>query len=114
MDRGLRRHLAFGGVVLAVAAATGIAASFCTWDRGSPFDVSKWSDCNPLGRATYGPLLLVFWLCPLTAPVLFFLGLSLYAGAKWKRARFLLPVTFLVIGTLWVLWVAYISSDPID
>ena len=99
------RILVVGFLILVLSFLTAIFFSFYEWDRGSPFDLSRWHTYNPIGRATYGPLLFTLYLFPITIPVLIILAMPIYIGMKRKRLWPLSLVGFLCIGLLWVWWV---------
>jgi hypothetical protein len=105
LNRGAykRRILVGGFSILALSFLVGIFLSFYEWDRGSPFNLSDWSEFNPVGRATYGPLGFALILFPITFPVLLVLSLPIYVGMRRARLWPLSLLGFLGIGLLW-LW----------
>lgn len=100
-----RLILICGFVILALSVLTGIYVSFKEWDRGDPFEVSKWGEYNPLGRATYGTLAFALLLFPITLPVLAVSGVLIYFGIKRQRLWPLSLLGFLIIGVVWVWYV---------
>jgi hypothetical protein len=91
--------------ILILSFVTGICISFIQWDRGSPFDVSRWDNFNPVGRATYAPFVFAVICFPFTLPLLLFLSLPVYFGLK-KQTRWPLAVLgFVAMGIFWLLWV---------
>jgi hypothetical protein len=100
------RVLVAGFSILAVSMLVGIWLSFHTWDLGSPFDYSIWESYNPVGRATYGPLLFALVLFPITIPLLLVLSVPIYFGMR--RAK-LWPLSLLGFISMGLRWVWYIT-----
>ena len=104
MDPKHRRRILFSGfAILAVSFIAGVVLSFYQWDHGSPFDLSNWSNFNPIGRATYGPLALAVILFPVTLPLLLLVSVLVWVGMKKQRLWPLSLVSFIGLGLLW-LW----------
>lgn len=99
------RILFSGFSILTLAVLAGIFMSFHEWDRGSPFEVSRWGQYNPLGRATYGTLAFALVAFPITLPALAILGVPIYSGIKRQRLWPLALLGFLGLGLLWLLYV---------
>ena len=93
----------FGILVLFILA--GIYLSFDRWDRGSPFEASWTAGFNPIGRATYGPLIFGLVLFPITIPMLLVLSIPIYYGLKKQTRWPLVLLGFVLIGFLWLLWI---------
>ena len=100
-----RRILLAGVAILGASFLAGIVLSFYQWDRGSPFHPRTWNYYNPLGRATYGPLLFAFVLFPITLPVALILLATVYVGIKREKLWPLSLLGFLSMGLLWVWYV---------
>ena len=99
------RMSVLGVAVLTLSLFAGVAMSFYQWDRGSPFDTSTWNGYfNPIGRATYGPLVFTLMLFPFTLHACFILGLPIYFGLKKKRLWPLAVAGYLAAGVLWLFW----------
>jgi hypothetical protein len=98
-----RRMLLAGFAIVALSFLAGIFLSFYQWDRGSPFEPSSWRNFNPLGRATYGPLVFALVLFPITIPVALVLLVPIYIGIRKERLWPLPLLGFLSMGLMW-LW----------
>lgn len=96
------RILLVGLTILVLSFGAGIFLSFYKWDRGSPFDRSSWNAYNPLGRATYGTLVLSLLMFPITIPVLFMASLLIYFGIKRQRRWPLVLFGFMSMGAYWL------------
>jgi hypothetical protein len=94
-----------GFSILALSFLAGIFMSFREWDRGSPFNLSNWGACNPVGRATYGPWVFALVLLPMIFPVLIVLTVPIYIGLKRKKLWPLSLLGFLGIGMLWLVYI---------
>jgi len=102
-----RRMLIAGIGILALSFLAGIFLSFYQWDRGSPFDQSSWNNFNPLGRATYGPLIFALVLFPITVPVALVLLVPIYVGLRKEK---LWPLPLLGFFSTGLLWLWYITE----
>jgi len=98
-----RRMLVAGFAILGLSFVAGICLSFYEWDSGSPFDVSGWGGYNPLGRATYAPVLFAFLIFPISLPIALLIFATIYVGLRKERLWPLPLLGFLSLGLLW-LW----------
>jgi hypothetical protein len=106
LTRYRKKILLVGFGILALFVLAGIYLSFDRWDRGSPFEVSLWeSDFNPIGRATYGPLIFTLMLFPITLPPVLVLSIPIYYGLKKPTRWPLALIGFVLLGILWLLWI---------
>ena len=94
-----------GFSILALSCLAGIFLSFYEWDRGSPFDLSHWGKHNPIGRATYGPLVFAWVILPMTLPALIAVTVPIYIGLKKKKLWPLSLLGFLCLGVLWLFYI---------
>ena len=98
-----RRILLAGLAILTLSFLSGIALSFYQWDLGSPFAPSSWGQFNPLGRATYAPLIFALMLFPVSLPIVLILSVLVYAGMQKEKLWPLSLFGFLSMGAMW-LW----------
>jgi hypothetical protein len=91
--------------ILVLSFLVGIVISFIQWDRGSAFAASSWGEFNPLGRATYAPLLFAFVVFPVTFPILLVVGLLVYFGLRKPTRWPFALVGFLATGVFWLLFI---------
>ena len=100
-----RRILFCGFSILTLAVIAGVFVSFQEWDRGSPYEFSRWGQYNPLGRATYGTLAFALVLFPVTLPAVLVLSVPIYFGLKRQRLWPLALLGFLGLASLWLMCV---------
>jgi len=92
-----------GFAILGLSFVTGICLSFYEWDHGSPFDLSRWDGYNPLGRATYAPVVFAVLIFPISLPISLLIFAMIYVGMRKERLWPLPLLGFLSLGLLW-LW----------
>jgi len=102
-----RRMLLVGFAILTLSFFAGIFLSFYQWDSGSPFELSSWGNYNPLGRATYGPVVFAGLLFPVTAPITTIIFAMIYVGMRKEK---LWPVPLLGFLSMGLLWLWYLTE----
>lgn len=107
LSRYRKKMLLAGFGLLALFLLAGIFLSFHRWEKGFTFrGVNVWeSYFNPIGQATYGPLIFGLVLFPITIPMLLVLSIPIYFGLKKQTRWPLVLLGFVLIGILWLLWI---------
>ena len=96
---------------------TALLIQIVAWIIGVSFSYT----CNlsyseePLRAALYygtvGPLIMMFFNAPLTLLVLALLSLLAWPGLRWRRARFLWVLGFMLWGAWWVTIASILCAD---
>ena len=100
-----RMMLLVGFSILLVSFLVGICLSFVQWDRGSPFEAANWGHFNPLGRATYGPLIFAAYVFPVTLPLLLIPSLLVYFGLRKQTLWPFAVLGFVATAVFWLFWI---------
>jgi hypothetical protein len=106
----LRRTIILGFAVLATFVFIGIAMTFWREYGDSLFKMPTAAASHLLIQATLGPLFMgLYFLWPITLPVMFVLTIMLYAGSQLRRI-WLSALVFVLMGLYW-LWLVKLMAD---
>lgn len=104
-----RRTIFLGLLSFAAFLFTGIATTF--WrESGELFKMPAVNAQRLLTQATLGPVFIgLYFLWPVTLPVIFVLTVMLYMGSQFRRI-WLSLLAFLLMGVYW-LWLVKLMAD---